>query len=68
MLDLTNLTHALLVPQHVDKAGQSRPRESISYINTSVQSEGHCYDATAAGQDPSHSEGKLDVSIYDFFL
>lgn len=65
VLHLTNSTHALSVPQHVDKAGQSRLRESISHINTSVQSEGHCYDASAAGQDPSHSEGKLHVSSYD---
>lgn len=65
VLHPTNSTHALSVPQHVDKAGQSRLRESISHINTSVQSEGHCYDASAAGQDPSHSEGKLHVSSYD---
>lgn len=64
---LTNLTLALSVPQHVDKAGQSWLRKSISHINTSVQSEGHRYNATAAGQDPSHSEGKLSVSNYDFY-
>lgn len=68
VLDLTNSIRALSVPQHVDKAGQSRLRESISHVDTSVQSEGHCYDATAAGQDPSHSEGKLNVSNYVFFL
>lgn len=66
VLDLTNMTLVLLVPQHVDKAGQSWFGESVSYINTSVQSEGHCYDATAAGQDPSHPEGKLSVRNSDF--
>lgn len=68
VLDLTHLTHALSVPQHVDKAGQSRLGESISHINASVQSEGHCYDAAAAGQDPSHPEGELHVSNYVFFF
>lgn len=65
-LDLTNLTLVLSVPQHVDKAGQPWLGESITHINTSVQSEGHCYDAAAAGQDPSHSEGKLSVRNSDF--
>lgn len=68
VLDLTNPTHALSVPQHVDKAGQSRLGESISHVNTRVQPEGHCNDTAAAGQDPSHSEGKLDVSHEDFVI
>lgn len=63
-----NLCHVIIpVPQYVDQARLSWPREPFADLHTSVQPEGRTKHATAEGQDPPHPERELCVS-YTHYL